>query len=414
MGQLTCLRAAGRQLVAQQLTGAAAREGRDWTARFAVRIFSFALWSGLVFAAVIGFVTWSARIASLHAAAATTAAAYLLIAAVAIPVCRDQAHEITRHLNRVSAAAVRNFLAWYLPVLSAAGVLYIVINLKYFRLISADSVLWFFYVNELAHFIAVTALGCVVAYPALAFAYARALPAPPGNDIAAWVITLGTGGLPWWLPGTHDNPAPAGNSRLDSGLLQLLDCTVTLDEMSRGDALPGAGAVKSLIAGIELAAAVIERYSVSRVPRMDTATRRLAVQDGLRLASVIRSTKAPVAGAIKPGDYRVAAASLADFLLAWAQSGDGRIMTVLGDNMRVERTPPWRRITGRVWNAVLLAAGGAFLPFLPIYNGDPAAAAALRYALVTAAVLALAAPGSSASDIIQRNIERVGPGGAVG
>ena len=61
---------------------------------------------------------------------------------------------------------------------------------------------------------------------------------------------------------------------------------------------------------------------------------------------------------------------------------------------------------------MLLAAGGIFLPLLPIYDNDHGAAAGLRYALLTAAVLSLAAQGSPVTDIIERNLEKTIPGGA--
>ena len=74
--------------------------------------------------------------------------------------------------------------------------------------------------------------------------------------------------------------------------------------------------------------------------------------------------------------------------------------------------PLWQRAVGRIWNAVLLAAAAIFLPLLPIYNNNHAAAAGLRYALFTAAVLALAAQGSPASDTIQGALEKTLPGKA--
>src|SRR5258708_6950646 len=54
-------------------------------------------------------------------------------------------------------------------------------------------------------------------------------------------------------------------------------------------------------------------------------------------------------------------------------------------------------------------AAGIAVPLLPVYSHDQAAAAGLRYALLTAAVLALAAHGSATTDTIQRNLESTIP-----
>ena len=170
--------------------------------------------------------------------------------------------------------------------------------------------------------------------------------------------------------------------------------------------------MRSAILTLELAAADIEHYAVDRVPMSDTATRRLTHQDGIALASVIRDAKAKVARAVYSRDYSAVAATLADFLLTWARPETSGVAAIASGDPSNARVPMWQRIVGRIWNAVLLAAAAIVLPLLPIYNSDHAAAAGLRYALLTAAVLALATGGGTSSDTIQRNLENTLPSGA--
>lgn len=138
----------------------------------------------------------------------------------------------------------------------------------------------------------------------------------------------------------------------------------------------------------------LEQYAVDGVPRFDAATRHLVHQDGALLASMIRSAKAPVARAVHPCNYTTVAAILIRFLLAWAHSEPSDFTAAMGSNASTRQMPLWRRLVGWIWSAVLLAAAAVGLPLLPIYNDNHAAAAGLRYALLTAAVLALAAQGS--------------------
>lgn len=405
--RLTCLEQADREIVTTQLKSAGVRAGLDWTERFAARVSSFTLWSGLVFAGVIGAALWATRIPSQHAPAAITAAADLVIVVVAFPVCRRQARPILDHLNRISTAAPRDFLALYMSALAGAALLYSIVNASAFNA-DASSL---FYVRQFGGFIAVTALGFVLAYLLLTYAYASALKKPAANQTLSWAGTLAATAVTAWLPTVRRSPAPTGNPHLDSGLLRLLGCTVTIDRMGRGQVLPGTRTVRSVLFSLEVAAEDLEQYAVDRVPRFDTVTRRLARQDGARLASVIRNAKAPVARAVHPCNYRAVAATLAGFLLAWAHAETNDLTAVTGGDVGTGHAPLWRRIIGRIWNAVLLAAAAVALPLLPIYNSDPAAAAGLRYALLTAAVLALATQGSPASDIIESALEKTLPGG---
>lgn len=409
--ELTCLEEAGRESVTAQLKSAGVRAGLNWTTRFAAQVSTFTLWSGLVFAAVIAAALWASRIPSLHAPAAITAAAYLVIVVVAFPVCQRQARRILDQFSHISADAPRNFLVLYISALAGAAILFSIVNASAFKIAAIRHVSWLYYLGEFAAFIVVTALGFVIAYLLLAYAYANALQKPETSQTLSWAGTLAATAVSAWFPALRRSPASAGNLHLDSGLLRLFGCTVTIDRMGHGKFLSDPRTVRSVILSLELAAGDLEQYAVDRVPRFDTATRRLVRQDGARLASVIRNAKAPVARAVHPCNYTTVAATLVSFLLAWAHSEPSDFNTMTGGNASTQQMPLWRRIVGRIWNAVLLAAAAVGLPLLPIYNNNHAAAAGLRYALLTAAVLALATQGSSASDIIESALEKTLPGG---
>jgi len=53
---------------------------------------------------------------------------------------------------------------------------------------------------------------------------------------------------------------------MDSGFLRLLGCTVTIDNLGRGQHLADLRSVKSVISTLELAAEDIEQYAITRVP----------------------------------------------------------------------------------------------------------------------------------------------------
>jgi hypothetical protein len=410
--QLTCLGQADRDIVTTELKSAGRRTGLDWTARFAAQVSGFALWTGLVWAAVIGAGLWATRIPSVHAPATITATAYLVIAVVAVPVCWRQARRILNHLNRISAEAPRDFLVLYLSALAGAAILFGIVNTSAFNIAAVRHVSPLYYVGEFAAFIVVTALGCVLAYLLLAYAYASALQKPEASQTLNWAGTLAATAVMAWLPAARRSSTPAGDPHLDSGLLRLLGCAVAIDRMGRGQFLPDPRTVRSVILSLELTAATVEQYAVGRVPLSDTATRRRAREDGIRLASVIRSAKAPMARAVHPRNYTAVAVTLGGFLLSWAQAEPGDFTAAITGNTNIGQASPWLRVARRIWTAVLLAAAAVGLPLLPIYNSDHTAAAGLRYALITAAVLALVSPGTPASDIIENAVEDTLPSGA--
>ena len=298
--RLTCLDDADREVILTQLKNAGIRAGLDFTGRFAVRVFSSAFWSGVIFASVIGVVLWGMRIPSRHGPAATTAAAYLLIVLVAAPACRNQTRPILSNLQRISSNALRNFLKLYLPIVAMAVILYCVAYAGSFNSATKSPISFVFYLQESAAFAVLTSLGIVIAYLALAYSYAGALGGLASTEAIGWAGTLAATAFTAWLPAPCDSRLHAGNRHFDSGMLRLLDCTITINDLSHEQTLPDSRTIKSVILDLELAAADIEQYAVSRVPRTDTATRRQARLDGFRLASVIRRTKAPVARAVHP------------------------------------------------------------------------------------------------------------------
>jgi hypothetical protein len=402
--RLTCLDQSDRELIATQLKPAATRTAADWTARFAVHVSRFTLSSGLVFASVIGAALWATRIPSRHLAAATTAAAYLMIAVVALPVCWGQARRILDQLDRISARASRDFLVLYLAAMAAAALLYSIVNASAFKTTATSQEPALFYVIEFIAFVVVTAVGWLVAYLLTAYAYASALQKSAGSQALSWVEVLAAMAVPVRFPAAHTS-VPAGNPRLDSALLGLLRCVASIDGLGNGQGLANSRSVRSVILDLELTAADMERYALERVPRSDTVTRRIARQDGVRLALPIRDAKAPLARAVRPSDYMTVAARLAGFLLAWADSGQNDLTTMTSGDASVGGMSAWQRVAKRIWNAVLLAAAAVVLPLLPIYNNDHAAAAGLRYALISAAVLSLVTRAGPVTDTIQRNIE---------
>jgi hypothetical protein len=408
--RLTCLDQSGRELIAAQLKPAGTRTAADWTVRFVARVSQFALGSGLVFAAVIGAALWATRIPGRQVAAATTVGAYLIIAVVALPVCWGHGQQILDQLDRISGRASRDFLRLYFPVMVSAALLYSIVNASAFKPATSRQEPPLFYIREFVAFAGVTALGWLLAYLVMAYAYASALQKSAGGQALNWAQALAATAVTAWFPAARASSVPVGNPRLDSALLRLLGCTVNIDGLGHGQCLASPQDARSAILDLELAAADIEQYAVERVPRSDTVTRRLARQDGVRLASAIRDAKAPLARAIYPRDYTAVAARLAGFLQAWADPGQNDLTTIISDDPTVERISPWRRVVGRIWNAVLLTAAAILLPLLPIYNNDHAAAAGLRYALLTAAVLSLATRGAPAADIIERNVEGTLPG----
>jgi hypothetical protein len=406
--RLTCLDQSGREVIAAQLKSAATRNAADWTARFAANIFRFTLSSGLVFASVIGAALWATRIPGRHVAAATTAVAYLMIAIVALPVCWGQARRFLDQLDRISGKASRDFLVLYPAVMGAAALLYSIVNASALKAPDGRQALWLFYVSEFIAFAVVTAMGWLIAYLVMAYAYGSALQKSAGSQALSWTEVLAMTIPTAWLPAARTSSLPVGNPRLDSALLRLLRCVVNIDCLGHGQYLANTRSVRSVILRLELTAAEMEQYAVERVPRSDAVTRRVARRDGVRLASLIRDAKGPLARAIHSNDYMAVAARLAAVLLAWVDSGQD-LTTMINDDAAIERISLWRRVVGRLWSPVLLAAAGIVLPLLPIYNNDHAAAAGLRYALLTAAVLSLVTNGTPAADTIERNLERTLP-----
>ncbi len=230
--------------------------------------------------------------------AAITATAYLVIAAVTLPLCRDQARGVLVQLDRITGKASRDFLVLYFSAMVTAALLYSIVNVSAFKTPTSRQEPSFFYVRELVAFTEVSALGWLLAYLVMAYGYASALRKSAGGQGLSWAQALAATAVTAWLPAVRKSPV--GNPRLDSALLCLLSCAVSIDDLGHRECLASARTVRSAIHDLELAAADIEQYAVERVPRSDTLTRRLALQDGMKLASAIRDAKAPLARALYP------------------------------------------------------------------------------------------------------------------
>jgi hypothetical protein len=404
--QLTFLKQPSRKVVAELTQSAAARDGNDWAIRFAARISGFALWTGLVFASAIGAVRWATEVRVLHWPAAATAAAYLVALVVAFPECWTRGRRVWSHLTRISSRAGRHFLVLYPTFMTSMAILYGIVNAAAFRPLRHPSASLLPYLLEFLAFAAATGLGTLLAYGTLAYAYSGALEMTDDPPAVKSTWMLAATALTAWLPASRTRP---GNARLDSGLLHILGCAAALDDLAgRQDPLTTSG-FRSVISALDLAAADLELYAVDRVPRSDAPTRRIARQYGARLATVVQDAKVAVACAASQKDLGAVAADLAGFLVAWAQSDAGGLGAI-GDEAQVTSTPVWRRVATRIWSALLLFAAGSALPFLPYYHANPQAAAGLRYALFTAAVMALATGTVRVWDTIDENLQRTLPG----
>ena len=409
--RLRCSDQADRSCIVSTLKNAAARTAADWTVSFSARVSGFALWSGVVYASAIGAALWASRIPEIGSPAAATAAAYLAIVAVAIPSCRVQGRRVLEHLRRTSSRTPPAVLIQYLAIMLVSAIVYGVANISTFNLAADRHVSAGFYAGEFAAFVIVTAIGYVVAYLTLVYIYASTIKGPKAAGRAlSWSALLAATAITSWALGANGSLPRPGNRRLDSGMLILAGCAARVNEFSRCGGLADSDAVRSTILALDLAAADIANYAIGRVPRFDTAIRRRARHDGSVLASVIQEAKTALACAVHPDDYAETAIALTHFILAWSRPGDRTIAKTADRDSRPALPPLWQRIVGRVWNAALLAAGGIGLPLLPLYHGEQAAAASLRYALLTAAILALASGGGTTSDIIQRNVEHTLPG----
>jgi hypothetical protein len=188
-------------------------------------------------------------------------------------------------------------------------------------------------------------------------------------------------------------------------MLKLLDCALAVDGMARGSCPAPADSVRKLLSNLEASAQALELYAIKRVPRLDLATRRIAADDGARLASIVRGNKAPLARAIGPRDYSAVAAAITRLLSAWSNPRAGQLEIILHETPTLKRPSLLRRLAARIWKALLLASAGAVIPFLPIYEADHAAGASARYALLAAAIVALANDSVPVWDTIQKSMQ---------
>ncbi|GAA3624555.1 hypothetical protein GCM10022419_132690 [Nonomuraea rosea] len=411
VSQLTCVERAEREFLAQQLGPVAYRVGADWVSRFAVRTTGFAACTGVVLAAVLGSVLWLTQVFAGHPAAATSSLAYLLIIVVITPVYWNQAGRIMSRLAWISPERRRRFLLLYPVALAVAALLYGIVSVSAFHSGVQPAGTALFYFQEFAAFCVVAALGTVIAHLVLAYAFASSLEPAGHAQTLDWAWALAITAVTSWWHGVRTPIDARGDRRFDPCLLRLLGCAAAVDRMGRAARRASPREARFVLRVLEMAAADVERYALDQVPLFDQATRRVARHDGAQVASFVRNAKASIARGIHSGDYTAIAVGLTGFILAWARSDGHGLLAMVEEAAPVERAPLWKRIAGRTWNAVLLGAAGMLLPLLPFYQHDQAAAAGVRYALLTAAVLSLATTGVPVWGTVEKHLERSLSGG---
>jgi hypothetical protein len=364
--------------------------------RFVRHIGQFTLWSGLLFASVIGAVVWAIGVPDRNAPAAETAAAYSLIAVSSFFGVRAEGQRFVDQLRRLPTSGSdrgKAFVASYTAVFLLAALVYGGLVEARLHRAASTHLLLFSLGDEFGAFLLVAAFGVAIAYVICALAYADAVGPRTARQTMLW---------PLLLFASRPTPPPSRESmRLDSAMISLLEAA------TRTAGIPGRRETVSIIGLLERSAADAERYALARVPFLDPATRSLAHKEGAKLAGLIRATKLPLACAIHRTDYDDAVAAMARVLRAWSEQTGKGLATLVDAAPTLERRPLWRRVGGQVWNAVLLAAAGIALPLLPAYSHEQAAAQGVRYSLLTAAVFALATGKVTAWDSVSSGLARL-------
>jgi hypothetical protein len=180
--------------------------------------------------------------------------------------------------------------------------------------------------------------------------------------------------------------AREGDRRLDHAMLRLLGITADVTQLGTSSVQANRHTILQLVALLEEAGHDAERFAAWRTPLLDRAARHGARLDGVRLGSVIRSYKAPLARAVGAAEYQAIAQSMTKLLTAWACDD---FDTMVGGAPEVTKTWSWRSAIPRLANTLVLAVAGLVLPSLPLYRQDPSAATTTRYTLLIAAAVAL-------------------------
>lgn len=405
---------ADRSALSERAGMAARNSAAGLARRFPGTALPVVLWGGALTASVIGAAVWSAQIPAQHGKAATTAAAYGVVALSAAAGIALNSRGLLDDLSRFGSQGKKTFLSLWPGLLAVFAVVYgFVDGHAIARALRRHAHHQFTVTGEFAAFAELTAVGVVLGLLIAAASQTDALGRAGGGASLAW-----TGRMALGLADRGDSAIRRRGHALDEPMLGLLNAAAGAARIGDGSLPDEYATVRGLISGLEVAAARAQGFASRRVPMLDFTTRVEADRDGARLASLIRGFKAPLARATRPADFTAAAATMADLLLAWADDRGQGLGAALDKAPDVRRPNVWQRLRGRVGNAVLLAAAGVALPELPIYAHDPAAAMGARYTLLTAAVFALVTGGAPAWDTIGSVLDKAvggeGGGGEAG
>jgi hypothetical protein len=402
--------APGRRSALSARAGAAARNSAAGLARrFPGTALPVVLWGGVLTASVIGAAVWSAQIPAQHGKAATTAAAYGLVALSAAAGIAVNSRALLDDLARFGPQSRTTFLQLWPALLAVFAVVYgFVDGHAIARAAHGHTHSQFTVTGEFAAFAELTTVGVVLGLLIAAASQADALGRVGDGASLSW-----TGAMALGLADRDDSAVRRSGHTLDEPMLGLLNTAAGAARVGAGSLPDDHATIRALISGLEVAAARAQGFASGRVPMLDFTTRVEADRDGARLASLIRGFKAPLARATRPADFTAAAVAMTDLLLAWADDDGEGLGAMLDKAPDVRRPSLWQRLRSRIGNAVLLAAAGVALPELPIYAHDPAAAIGARYTLLTAAVFALVTGGAPAWDTIGSVLDKAvgGEGG---
>jgi hypothetical protein len=209
-----------------------------------------------------------------------------------------------------------------------------------------------------------------------------------------WVLTL--------LYASQENRVGRPRS-LDRVAVRLVVVTAKVTTCAEHPLQVGNRDVRSLVGALERVAREAEHSPMLGVPWQDTAGRRAARGDGVRLAEVIRAHKAPLMRASKPDDFVDVAWSLRGGLIAWARDDLAAMVQDAPGVVVPSRSRPWLL---RLGPCLVLAALGIVLPLLPPLNEVAQAAEAARLSLLAGALMAVVTGSVQTPDYVETVMEK--------
>jgi hypothetical protein len=217
------------------------------------------------------------------------------------------------------------------------------------------------------------------------------------------VFTVGLGRPAIGMYRKREPKAKVALQPLDRTGTRLVAVSALIHDLSKNSDDIGFREVRTLVAELEILARDAAQFAVSRVPWWDRATRHAALQEGLRLAALIRAHKHCLVTAITGDDFEDVAKSLTGGAQAWA-NGDLAAMLHGSPDIRPAR---WgMSLLKRLAPALLLAVLGVVLPLVPPLSHIAQAGDSFRIAIFVAAALTLASSTSQTSDLVRTAVER--------